>query len=451
MTSDALRFFRYERLQEPYLLFYMRNRYVSPRTGLSRAGPYDAESHRSEDIYVGLITVPATADDGARKFVQHLGKGHEYYKGFKSVFKANSLVFDDEHMKTVKDTSDNILKYIEDAYIELAEKLPDKSTVIIVADDEVIERNYSRVKNLRFKYTKKTIRLQLVKRSILEKVLSDETALDFTLLNVATAIYAKAGGIPWILERHLIPAGIFIGIAFTRPRVVSSSSQAKEIFYYGIMTVYNWFGEYINMSARSIQMEIGAGNRLRGTKGLYIPKGDMIEMLNQIINTYRPPIVIIHKSSRFHIDEIKAARHVLGGKETKYALIHIESSNPYRGYGEEQHDATVVRGDLVLDGELNNRAILFTTGYIQSDDQGIRRRGKSGTPKPLELEVEKNTTDYSVKDFARQILGLTKLDWNTTDLEVRMPITIEYARRVAALAQHSPHNPQTIMDVRDLM
>jgi len=445
-----LRFFRYERLQEPYLLFYMRRRYVSPRTGLVKAGPYDAEYHRSDDIYVGLIAVPAIADD-ARKFVQHLEKGYGYYRGFKSVFKANNLVFSNEHVKTVKGTSDNILQYIEDAYIELAEKLPDKSTIIIVADDEVIERNYSRVKNLRFRYTKKTIRLQLVKRSTLEKVLSDETALYFTLLNVATAIYAKAGGIPWILERQLIPAGIFIGIAFTRPRVVSSNSRTKEIFYYGIMTVYNKLGEYISMSASSIRMEIGAGNRLRGTKGLYIPKGDMIKMLNQIINTYRPPIVIIHKSSRFHIDEIEAARHVLGGKEIGYALIHIESSNPYRGYGEDQHDATVVRGDLVLDGELSNRAILFTTGYTQSDDQGMRRRSRPGTPKPLELEVGENTTPYSVRDFAGQILGLTKLDWNTTDLEVRMPITIKYARRVAALAQHSPHNPPTIMDVRDLM
>ncbi|MGC8988310.1 hypothetical protein [Infirmifilum sp.] len=450
MTSDALRFFKYERLQEPYLLFYMRRRYVSPRTGLVRAGPYDAENHRSDDIYVGLIVVPAIAD-AAKKFVQHLGKGHGFYKGFKSVFKANSLIFSDEYVKTVKGSSDNILQYIEDAYFELAEKLPDKSTIIIIADDEVIERNYSRVKNLRFRYTKKKIRLQLVKRSTLERVLSDATALDFTLLNVATAIYAKAEGTPWILERQLIPAGIFIGIAFTRPRVVSSSSRAKEIFYYGIMTVYNKSGEYISWSASSIRIEISAGNGLRGTKGLYIPKGDMIKMLNQIIDDRKFPIVIIHKSSRFHIDEIEAARHVLGGKNIGYALIHIESSNPYRGYGEEQHDATVLRGDLVLDGELSNRAILFTTGYTQSDDRGIRRRGKPGTPKPLELEVGENTTPYSVRDFAGQILGLTKLDWNTTDIEVKMPITIEYARRVAALVQHSQHNPPTIMDVRDLM
>jgi len=446
MTVNTLTFFEYERLQEPYLLFHMRRRFVSPRTGLTKAGPYDAELHRSDDIYVGLIAESSIAHD-AKKFVQHLEKGHSYYRGFKSVFKVNSFVFSDEHVKNVEGTSSNILQCIEDAYLELAEKLPDKSTIIVVANDEVIEKNYTRVKALRFSYTKKTIRLQLVKRSTLEKALSDETTLNFALFNVATAIYAKAGGTPWVLERQLIPAGIFIGIAFTRPKVVSSSGQTKEIFYYGILTVYNKFGRYIDMSVRGIRMEISTSSRIRGTRGLYIPKNDMIQMLSQIINTYTPPVVIIHKSARFHVDEIEAVKYVLRNKEISYALIHIESSNPYRGFGEDQYDVTVVRGDLVLDKELNNRAILFTTGCTQGD-RGTQRRGKPGTPRPLELEVEENTTPYSVRDFARQVLGLTKLDWNTTDLEVRMPVTIKYARKVAALTRYLT---STVTDVRDLM
>lgn len=438
-------FFEYERLQEPYLLFHMRRKFTSPRTGLTKAGPYDAEFNRGNDIYVGLIADSSNAHN-AKKFVQHLGKGHKYYRGFKSIFKVNNLVFGDEYVKIVEGISSNILQSVENAYLELAEKLPDKSVIIVVANDEVIEKSYTRVKALRFSYTKKTIRLQLIKRSTLEKALSDETALDFTLFNVATAIYTKAGGTPWVLERQLIPAGIFIGIAFTRPKVVSFSGQRKEIFYYGVLTVYNKFGKYVNMSARGIRMEV-SGNRIRGTKGLYIPRSDMIQMLSQIINIHTPPVVIIHKSARFHVDEIEAVRHVLKSKEISYALIHIESSNPYRGYGEDQYDATAVRGDLIIDKELSNRAILFTTGCTQGD-QGIQKRSKPGTPRPLELEVEENTTPYSIRDFAQQVLGLTKLDWNTTDLEVRMPITIKYARKVAALTQYLA---STVTDVRDLM
>jgi hypothetical protein len=423
----------------------LRKRFASPRIGLIKAGPYDAEFHRSDDIYVGLITGSSIAHN-SKKFIQHLERGHNYYRGFRSIFKVNRFVFSDEYVKIVEDRySNNVLQYIENAYFELAERLPDKSVIMVAVDDEILEKSYARIKALRFNYTKKTIRLQIIKRSTLEKALSDDTTLNFTLLNMATTIYAKVGSVPWVLETQLIPAGIFIGIAFTRPKIESSINKVKEAFFYGILTVYNKFGKYINMTARGIRIKLN--DKIKGIKSLYIPKGDMIQMLSQIINTYSSPAVIVHKSARFHTDEIEAVRQVLGSKGTSYALVHIESSNPYRGYGECMYDDTVVRGDLVLDKELKYRAILFTTGCMQSE-QGIQKKDKPGTPRPLELEVEENTTPYSVRDFSNQVLGLTKLDWNTTDLEIRTPITIKYARKVATLTQYLS---STIMDIRDLM
>ena len=448
LAAGYTSFFKYERLPEPLLRFHMRRKYVNPRTGLSRAGPYDAYKHKCDDVRVGLVT--GTSISGlAEKFMQHLKNGHGYYKGFCNVFKVNDFIFDNEMKKEINDKDNDVLSNIENAYFELAEKLPDKSSIIIILNDETINRNYVKIKAIRFKYSKKTIRLQLIKRSTLEKALKDSMMLDFTLFNVATAIYAKLGGTPWILDQQLIPAGVFIGIAFTRPKIVAFNNKAKEIFYYGILTVYNKYGRYIDMSVRGIKIELSKNLKIRGTKGLYIPKSHMVEMLKQVIGTYFPPVVIIHKSARFHIDEKEAVKQVLGSRGIDYALIHIESSNPYRGYGEDIYGKTVVRGDLILDTELNNRAILFTTGCTQSD-YGIQKRGRPGTPRPLELEVEENTTPYSVEDFAKQVFGLTKLDWNTTDLEVRMPITIKYARRVAALASYLTAY-SGITDIRDLM
>lgn len=447
MAIDVLAFFEYERLPEPYLLFNSRMKFISPRTGLTKVGPYDIYLHRNDEIHVGLIT-ESDIISNAKNFIQSIKKGYDYYKGFKSIFKVKEFMFDDDFVKVIKNSSGNILTNIESAYLELAEKLPEKSIIIIVVRDEIIEKHYARIKTIRLGYMKKTVRLQLIKKSILEKVLGDKTALEFTLFNVATAIYTKSGGIPWILDKQLIPAGIFIGIAFTKPKIISSNNRTKEIFYYGILTVYNKFGKYLDMSARGIQIEAPTP-KIRGTKGLYIPMNDMIEMLKQIIGAYKPPVVIFHKSARFHNDEIKAIRNVLEDKSISYALIHVESSNPYRGYGEDRYDLTAVRGDLVLDKESNNRAILFTTGCTQSE-QGIQRRNRPGSPKPLELEIEGNTTPYSAKDFAGQILGLTKLDWNTTDLEVRMPITIKYARKIANLTRYLTSTAH-ITDVRELM
>jgi len=440
-------FFEYERIPEPPLRFYMRRRYVHPRIGLNRAGPYDAGAHREEDVYIGLVS-SASITSHAKKLLEHLKEGYSYYRGFSTTFKVNDMVFNDDLLREITiNVLNDALPSIENTYFELAESLPDRSVVIVALDDRVIDKYYTKIKAIRFRYARKIIRLQLIRKSTLEKALSDPVTMTFTLFNMATAIYAKIGGIPWLLDQQLIPAGVFIGIAFTRPKVVSYTESKKEIFYYGILTVYNKFGRYIDMSARGITLEIDKRLRLRGTKGLYIPKKVMVEMLKQVISAYFPPVVIVHKSSRFHEEELEAVRYILKGKGIDYALIHVESSNPYRGYGEDVLSMTAVRGDLVLDKEIANRAILFTTGCTQSD-RGIQKRGRPGTPRPLELEIEENTTPYTPRDFAKQILALTKLNWNTTDLEVRMPITIKYARKVASLA---PLITSSITDIRDLM
>ena len=438
-------FFEYERIPEPPLRFYMRRKYVHPRIGLNRAGPYDADAHREEDVYIGLVSNIGITSY-AKKLLDHLKNGYNHYRGFSATFKVNSVIFNDDLLREISINSlSDALPSIESAYFELAENLPNRSIVVVALDDKIIDKYYTKIKAIRFRYAKKTIHLQLIRSSTLKKTLTNSVTTTFTLFNMATAIYAKIGGIPWLLDQQLIPAGIFIGIAFTKPKVVSFTKSKKEIFYYGILALYNKFGRYIDMSARGITLEID--KRLRGTKGLYIPKKYMIEMLTQIISAYLPPVVIIHKSSRFHKEELEAVRYVLKNKGIDYALIHIESSNPYRGYGEQALDMTAVRGDLILDKEIGNRAILFTTGCTQLD-HGVQRRSRPGTPRPLELEIEENVTPYTVKDFAKQVFALTKLDWNTTDLEVRMPITMKYARKVASL---TPYITSSITDVRDLM
>jgi len=432
-------FFEYKRIQEPLLRFYARRTYANPRTGITNAGPYSADNYRNNDINIGVLSEESIASY-AENFIRYLKNGYNYFRGFKPTFKVNDLIIS-EPIKKLKlnQLSNNILSTIENYYFELAEKLPNYSVVIIILSDKIIEEHYRKIKAFRFKYTKKVIRLQLIKESTLNNALSSTSSLDFYLLNIATAIYAKVGGTPWLLDQMLLPAGVLIGIAFTKPRFLNE----KEIFYYGILTIYNKYGRYVSMDAHGITKDYKDLKMLR-TKGLYIPKKDMADMLSRIVNNYMPPIAIIYKSSKFHREEKEAIEEILKNKDIKYALIHIESSNPYRGYDPNSYNLTVARGDLILDKEISNRAIFFTTGSSQDS-----QRTKPGTPKPLELEVEENNTSFNIIDFSKQILSLTKLDWNTTDLEIRIPITIKYAYKVAGL---SPFLfPNIITDIRDLM
>lgn len=67
---------------------------------------------------------------------------------------------------------------------------------------------------------------------------------------------------------------------------------------------------------------------------------------------------------------------------------------------------------------------LFTTGYIPCLDT----YPGSFVPRPLEVIIEK--ADSGVKILAKDIMDLTKLDWNSTDFCKRLPATIAVSPKV---------------------
>ena len=88
MTSSNL-LFAYDRLSEPYLRFYANLRYISPRDGLKRAGPYSA--YRLNNINIGIVTENSTTNE-AINLVKYLINGFDsYYTGLKNLFKANEI------------------------------------------------------------------------------------------------------------------------------------------------------------------------------------------------------------------------------------------------------------------------------------------------------------------------------------------------------------------------
>jgi len=198
------------------------------------------------------------------------------------------------------------------------------------------------------------------------------------------------------------------------------------------------------------------------TKGLFVPYDKLKEILNHALEKYRRvPHIVVHKSAPLVDEEVKAVEEVAesqsGGAEeeypTFYTLVHVKSSTIYRAYDPSASDYSVQRGLMLLRSSKSDRwdnYVLFTTGRLY---KAARERGKLGTPRPLELAVKTNMPQ-APRDIGEQILALTKLDWNTTDPEVRMPITITYSRKAAQMAPEilGTKLPNLkIADIRDFM
>jgi len=71
----------------------------------------------------------------------------------------------------------------------------------------------------------------------------------------------------------------------------------------------------------------------------------------------------------------------------------------------------------------DNEYILYTSGYTPR----IRTYPGHSIPQPLLIH---HIGDSETKEICREILGLTKLNWNTTAFATYLPITLAFSKKV---------------------
>ena len=91
----------------------------------------------------------------------------------------------------------------------------------------------------------------------------------------------------------------------------------------------------------------------------------------------------------------------------------------------------VLRGTLISLTE--NEHILFTSGYVSR----IRTYPGHSIPQPLLIIHE---GDSEIKEICNEILGLTKLNWNTTEFSTELPITLAFSTKVGQILSELDKN-----------
>jgi argonaute-like protein implicated in RNA metabolism and viral defense len=141
-----------------------------------------------------------------------------------------------------------------------------------------------------------------------------------------------------------------------------------------------------------------------------------------------PARVVILKTSRFQDDEASGFREALKEANVAYTeLVWVSESSPITTYREG--DYPPLRGTVI---GLGNEALLFTRGSVPvyRTYPGLR------VPRPLLLRP--HTLDTPIGNVARDILALTKMNWNSTQFDGSLPIPIRAARQVGKVLRHVP-------------
>lgn len=239
--------------------------------------------------------------------------------------------------------------------------------------------------------------------------------------NLLTTLYYKGTGrIPW---RRLPEDGeytaCYIGISFYR-----------EVG-----------GQQLFTSAAQMFDERGRGFILKGrraqteTRGRhpYMTKDDARDLIAEVLGAYKnhhrnyPARVVVLKASKFRDEEVDGILEALEEVGTEMRdLVWVQESTSVKILRDGNYP--VMRGTFV---ELDGKGLLYTNGSIPyyGTYPGMY------DPRPL-LICPHNASDRTVGQIAKDVFALTKINWNSTQMNQKLPIPIRAARMVGEVLKY---------------
>lgn len=237
--------------------------------------------------------------------------------------------------------------------------------------------------------------------------------------NLHAALYYKAGGIPWRLEPDSSRlATCYVGASFFK------SVDGKTVLT-SVAQVFNERGEGLIVQGGNARVE-------RSDNTPHLTEEESYKLLTAALASYRrehrtvPARLVIHKTSYFDDAEIAGCKSA--ADENRIELLDLVS---------------VRRSRINL---LNSTVVATPRGTMLQLDKKTGLLYLSGTvpyykvypgmyiPRPLEFTLDYG--EVAPLDLAREILELSKLNFNNTRFDGGDPITIRAARHVGDILKH---------------
>lgn len=238
--------------------------------------------------------------------------------------------------------------------------------------------------------------------------------------NFHSALYYKAGGLPWrLIHDRSEFRTCFVGVSFyyavDRSNILTSMAQ-----------IFDERGDGIVVRGAPIRLA-------KSDRTPHLEEGDAQKLLAQALGHYRrehdtaPARVVLHKTSRFNAAEREGFVAALEEERIEridfVSLISRDTPRLFR------HGAyPILRGSSAA---LSTREhLLYTRGSVDF----FQTYPGMYVPQPLLLHCDETTS--TPRALSREILALTKMNWNKTQFDQSEPITIHAARNVGKILKH---------------
>ncbi|MBN8718023.1 MAG: hypothetical protein J0H85_01150 [Sediminibacterium magnilacihabitans] len=456
-----------EYLQEPFL-FFGKGKSICPREGISGLNVYDTvQEARKNQLLIGIVGIEGDVENlkgwlkrfesfipanpkGKQKGLFKSFPGFNLSQGFCAQFIygsnferilspndikkilgeknheqqiINAVDLFNEHIKFLSDIKncDVVICVIPKAFEgKIVKENKDEEPVETTAEDTEepeLELNFRRA--LKAKAMQCNTPIQLIREYVLHDNSKSQDAAT-KAWNFCTALYYKGlQTIPWKLEvDENRPKVCYVGIGFYR-------SRDKKTIQTSLAQIFNENGKGVILRGSPVMED-------KEDRKPHLTYDQSNALLKDALTRYKfatgtmPGRLVLHKTSKYYDDELDGFEQAMSELGiTEYDIVTVMETD-LRFFRNNLYPP--VRGALFSLTE--ERHILYTRGSVHQ----YQTYPGMYIPAPLEIRIVSAVS--SVKTVCREILGLTKMNWNNTQFDNKYPITIGCARKVGEIMKY---------------
>lgn len=437
-------------LGEPQLVFGDGREDIDPKLGISRFGPksWRPERRHPSSLRVGFIGPPEAIETAQRWLEKsaagvHGDQDHPEFPGcmsdrgfmtklaFDSAWTAPLFRGELDELARVRGLSDRFhgLLFLLETKLRLLSERDQAPEYVIAAIPDDLYRKY-RVVNFKdpvagtvHRDLRRAFKAMAMKYRIPTQILRDATVNESTGDNLSkvawnffTGLYFKAGGTPWG-PVGLQPGSCHVGISFYR-QLGSASSKVQT----SLVQAFDEHGDGLVLRGHEFEWDA----EKEGTNSPHLTEAHAQQLVDLVLTRYQgemgqlPQRVVVHKSSRYWPAEKSGFEQALRKRVQKYDLMALTPQSSVRLVTKSQYPP--LRGTAFSIDDLD---FLYTTGFISE----LGQFHSTHVPAPIRL-ADHIGNDTPRETLLREILILTKMNWNSARLGGLMPITLRFSRLV---------------------
>ena len=300
-----------------------------------------------------------------------------------------------------------------DMFAPSPEEMAEAEALRTTAEDLLFRTFYRALKAKVHKYDN-AVPIQILRRGTIDRDEESGHSQATRSWNFALALYYKSGGLPW--RPADLPEGVcFIGVSFHHLK-----KRGGNLVYASVAQAFSSDHEPFCLKGAHIDHE------QRRDSHPYLNKSQAFSMMRDILDGYekrtgvKPKRVVVHKTSLYQPEEEEGfrsgAKDIVPGcdliwlRQTPFRLVRKGTEEPWRG------TLCQMEGD----------SYLFTSGYVPWWDEFPGAH----IPAPIQIGSA-GPTDVEAR--SREILTLSKMNWNSSDGITRLPVTLLFAKKVGEI------------------